>query len=183
MQDTNHLDINLGTQQPSGLGGWLILPSMGLLVSPLLMAKSVYDAYSPLMSTQTLALLANTQLPSHNPRLLPVVGLELLVNIAFILFTLTIIPKFFKKQASVPTLMAIWYAVPVAIHVVDIVLTDFAVSKTSVDAQLTSDAVKAVLIAAVWIPYFMRSIRVKNTFGQNAFGKTSTTANSASAPA
>ena len=183
MQDSNHLDINLGKQQPSGLGGWLILPSLGLLISPLLMVKSLYDAYSPLMSAEALQLLTNTQLPTHNPRLLPVVGLELLINIAFVLFTLVIIPKFFKMQASVPKLMVIWYAAPVAIHALDIILTAFAVSKASADPQLTGDTVRAFLIAAIWIPYFMNSIRVKNTFGQNAFGKTSPAENSASAPA
>lgn len=181
MQVANHLDIKLGNPQPSGIGGWLILPCIGLLLSPLRIAKTAYDTYSPIMKMETLELLANTQLPSHNPRLLPVLGAELLINIAFILFTLAIIPQFFRKHAGVPKLMVIWYSISVAAQFLDMIFIMYTDTKTGLDTQLTKDAIKATVIAAIWIPYFMRSVRVKNTFGQNAFCKASTADNIAAA--
>ena len=135
------------------------------------MLKSLYDVFSPLIRMKTLELLANPQLPSYNPALLAVVAVELLANVGFIIFTLVIIPKFFKKQASAPNLMVIWYATSVVINALDIVLTAFTITKDGIDPKLSIETVRAVVIAAIWIPYFMHSVRVKNTFGQNAFSK------------
>jgi hypothetical protein len=182
MQDANHLDINLGKPQPSGLGGWLALPSIGLLVSPFIMAKMVYETYVPLMKMEVLTLLANTQLPSYNPRLLPVLGVELFINIAFFLFTLAIIPQFFRKKATAPKLMVIWYASAIAIQIVDVILTAYVDPKTGIDPDLSKAIIKTTVIAFIWIPYFMQSVRVKNTFGQNAFSKTGATENIAALP-
>ena len=43
--------------QPSGIGGWLVLPALGTLVTPFLLAKTAYDNVEALLTFQVSATL------------------------------------------------------------------------------------------------------------------------------
>jgi Na+-driven multidrug efflux pump len=74
---------------------------------------------------------------------------------------------FFKRRTSVPRLISVFYLVSLIIPLLWLVVyhTILPVEFVTEDTAISSrDILRAVLIAAIWIPYFNKSKRVKSTF-------------------
>lgn len=171
---------------PKGLGGWLILPLLHFLVLPIaypaLFAVSVAAELKAgsggdgeTLNADTLSVLLQlsfqdwVQIIAADPAsfqelavalgmILPVFGLWVLSIVCLI--------QMLRKSAALPTLAIVHYAIAVAVTV-----GYLAVSHTSLleftaaeQKQALRDAVRTFWAALIWIPYFRRSRRVKNTF-------------------
>jgi hypothetical protein len=147
---------------PSGLGGWLVLPIIGLFLAPVQQIISVLD-------TGYLGILRSARTLSHPQAAL--LYAELLASIvlnfiapAFLLFFL------FKRWDMFPGWFVVWaasvlvYALadPLAAHLV------FPESFPNAADAFDEDTVKGISRAAwgaiIWIPYMLNSKRVRNTF-------------------
>jgi hypothetical protein len=72
---------------------------------------------------------------------------------------------FFRKSARVPRLFIVWLACHVIINIIDRALTNYLPLATEQsDHEVVSGLGRSITNAAIWIPYFIWSIRVKNTF-------------------
>ena len=115
---------------PQGIGGWLLLPALYVVLQPLLGLGG--GALSFWVSA------------TGGSRDVIFLGGPLL---AYGVFSTWVAVQFFRKKASAPGLFIAMLVVNVGLAV-----------------AVHSDPARAVVVAAVWTPYFLMSSRVKATF-------------------
>jgi transglutaminase-like putative cysteine protease len=149
--------------QGQAIGGWLVLPAIGLVLSPFVMGfqifSSDYFARANWLGLQNLDI--------ENPGALSAVfGAELFVNILFLIFSLLLAVLFFTKRTSLPKLIIGFYAVNFAFTLIDLFVYDYLVPSYMLEDDPTpyTEATRSFIAAAIWIPYFLVSERVKKTF-------------------
>jgi len=154
------------TTEPKGIGGWLVLPTLGLLISPLRFGFQFYSSMLPVLVPSAWNALTNSSSPAYHPLWGPLIVFEVVSSLALFIFTLRLLWLFFKKSNRVPELFVMWFVLSVALQVVDILFAAQipAVAVQQTDFESVKDLISSLFAAAIWIPYFKRSKRVKNTF-------------------
>ncbi len=147
---------------PKGFGGWLILPMIGLVLSPFRMAVQFFTDLWPVFKPDVWRQLNDASLPGHQPMLPTMIIVESVVNVAMLVFTLALVWYFFTKSRHTPRLYIVWLVLLVVIQVVDSALVSSL--GVPIDKDSMRDLIRSVITSAIWIPYFLVSKRVKNTF-------------------
>jgi hypothetical protein len=138
------------TDGPKGIGGWLILPTIGTVVSPFLMAFSTYQSAAALSSSLSAGLQS-------------FIVLEALFNGGLAIAWVVAAFALFTHKRFYPKLF-------VAILVITLIGTvlDVAVAVSMYNADLDANDVRglirSVIGLAIWGPYMFVSKRVRNTF-------------------
>ncbi|MEQ8242621.1 DUF3857 domain-containing protein [Fulvivirga sp.] len=149
-------DIEITNPKNLAIGGWLILPAIGLCFTPVRMAfelvnsDNFYDAnfwYSHFLNKDF--------------KLLALITFEFLYNFLFTAFSLLVVVLFFQKRTSAPLMIKILYAISLVITLVDNFFANQLVAGVQIDFK---SIFQSAVAAAIWIPYFSNSNRVKNTF-------------------
>ncbi|MEM8900057.1 MAG: DUF3857 domain-containing protein [Bacteroidota bacterium] len=145
------------------IGGWLILPAIGITITPLFaiiriyrqeyFSQAIYDGIDAVgKGTNQLGFL---------------VGVELVYNHLYIVFSILLVVLFYKKRSSLPSLASIFYAVAFLIPLIDIIWLE-SISPDYLDEASKTDTYgtigRSLISALIWIPYFNISKRVKQTF-------------------
>ena len=135
------------------IGGWLLLPLawllMTLLSSALVMIVYLSALFNPEMRDQLLLQQGGFQLTW---------GLSLLTSILVLGYSGWVSWMFFKRSRRLPRHYIIWLLLTVLLAIKSFAFTPVADS-SAVQALLIS-----LLAAAIFVPYFKRSRRVKETF-------------------
>jgi hypothetical protein len=154
------------TNGPVGIGGWLLLPALGLIVTPLVIAFGFYKDLLPALTPAVWNAVTDPDSAAYNTWWGPLIVYEVLINLALFIFTLWLLWNFFTRSRRVPTLFVIWLAVTAGTRIVDYMLTSHipAMADKPPDPADLRDLVRSIVGAAIWIPFFLRSKRVKNTF-------------------
>jgi hypothetical protein len=97
-----------------GLGGWLILVAIGLLLAPLLIMFTIFSVDIPLLFGTR----ARDYLSLHQG-LSAVVAFETLTNIVFLFLLGFLIVLFFRKKRSFPTYMIFFYVLQSVVILAD----------------------------------------------------------------
>jgi len=142
-----------------GIGGWLILPIIHLLIFIASVGWGFYVGVSE-ASPQV-----NT--PSDSDLTSPVLALGILSVVGFI-YAIVCLVRLLQRKANIPALMVCFYVLNVAIAA----LTVYAKLPDDkrfdfLDPTAASPAmslVRTTIFATIWITYFLRSERVRNTF-------------------
>lgn len=141
-----HATNDYAATMPMGIGGWLILPAIGLVLSPIRAAISLFRMgelarYSWLFS------------PLY------------LIDLSMIIATVIIAVLFFgKRRIAVPSIIGLMIAGP-PVAIVEAILVQRIVGVDNYSAiNAIPDIVGSFIAALVWILYFLNSRRVKNTF-------------------
>ncbi len=138
------------------IGGWLILPAIGLCISPF---RIVYDLFN-MPQVYDSQMWANL-LALKRYGLFGFVFVEHVYNMVLVPFTILIVVLFFKRRSSLPRIISIYFAVRCVVAVADVVAVGHV---DTADASFYRNMVQGIVAAAVWIPYFNVSTRVKETF-------------------
>jgi transglutaminase-like putative cysteine protease len=140
------------------IGGWLVLPAIGVILSPLRLAVDFFKSPEFLNGENWVINYVN-----GHPLLSALGVTEQIYNVSLAVFSVLMVILFFQRRSSVPKLMIYYYAVPAVWTVVDPILVELiAPGQNSGDPTLS--IFQAVIGAAIWIPYFSLSHRVKRTF-------------------
>jgi len=135
------------------IGGWLLLPLAWLLItllsSALVMIVYLSALFNPEMREQLLLQQGGFQLTW---------GLSLLTSILVLGYSTWVSWMFFKRSRRLPRHYIIWLLLTVLLAIKSFAFTPVADS-SAVQALLIS-----LLAAAILVPYFKRSRRVKETF-------------------
>jgi hypothetical protein len=149
----------------NGLGGWLILIGIGIVFGPLQMLMEFIPLYSEMFTNGSYEVLTTPGSIAYNPFWAPVVITELLVNILILLTAVYIAVKFFTKKSNFPK----WYIGLAVFTLVFLVIDAFAIKLVLPNAAVFDpDTVKEIFLQVfrvlVWVPYMLKSKRVKATF-------------------
>ncbi|NER17140.1 DUF2569 family protein [Spongiivirga citrea] len=147
-----------------GIGGWLILPAIGITITPFVLIVGVLTGGFLDESTWV-------ALGSYDAATRIEIGalylFELVYNVGSMIFVILLCILFYSKRTSLPKLIIIFYVLNVVFQIIDIVLADLILSDvlTNTDYKNSSKGIiRGIIAAAIWIPYFFKSERVKNTF-------------------
>lgn len=138
------------------IGGWLILVGIGVSVTPFRLLYDLITADYLLDGTAWLSMWRN-----GNYTYFVILVIEHIYNILYFLFATLVLILFFQRRSSVPRLISIMFAVSGFFTIADSLLAVQLDPESTLDR---TEIVRAIVAAAIWIPYFYKSQRVKRTF-------------------
>jgi len=146
---------------PLSIGGWMVLPLIGLFLSPFVMAYSIVDAWDDEMIS-TLASFLDRSNSFANPTYVLLVLVEHFVDISMVILPIFLIVQFFQQRTSLPRII-IFYLIFRFVWAA--LLSTIMVQMELADPQeVYGDVFRLLVAAALWGPYFASSQRVKDTF-------------------
>ena len=149
----------------SGLGGWLILIQIGLWFTLVMLLAQISQSVLPILNTETWEILTSKDSGYYHPLWGPMIIFEAIYNILFLLFTVYVIVAFYRKKAILPRLMIIFYSLSLTVVIVDsLMLSQIPMARELADGSSIRDIARSAIACAIWIPYFIKSERVQNTF-------------------
>jgi Protein of unknown function (DUF2569) len=155
------------SQQKSlkGIGGWLILPLLGLILSPLRLIYMIYEDMWPIFSSDYWEDLTSPDSASYHPLWTSVLIFEVAGNLTIFLLGLAALLYFLKKSRKAPRLVILWLFLGLAFVAADSYFRGYIPGATEqYEAIPSSELWRAGITAAIWIPYFLASKRVRATF-------------------
>lgn len=147
LDDVSHLQ---------GIGGWLILVAIGLVLGPIVVFGQTLISLVPVLFAE------QTQhfLETH-PALHAIIIGEVVTNAIFVAILVWLNFLFFTKKRAFPSFMIFYLVFQVVITVAD----GYAAFRLMPShAQVGMAAARAIIGACIWIPYLLVSRRVKLTF-------------------
>ena len=135
------------------IGGWLLGPLAWLIVQLISISVTLVKFTYVLFSPQTLALLKDL-----GPSNVTLLALSFISFVAMWYYTMWLTVAFFRRRSNVPKHYIIWLMVGVILAV-----KAFAFSPIADDLAVRQ-LLLPLLAAALIVPYFKRSTRVKRTF-------------------
>ena len=151
------------TKTPRGVGGWLVVPIFGFVAVIGLTIKNFYDA--ALLWNGIWAILVGS-IPESGALRMPMILSELF-GVGIIISASLCLYRIFFSKVGVRQITTIHYSL-LFFAMLNEVWLDYMLSITFTDTpqdpSVIKDAVRAAVAAAVWVPYFWISKRVKNTF-------------------
>ncbi len=144
------------TQELSGIGGWLVLPAIGLVLSPILYAVTIVRSF---VSGFGYNVFENV-----------LFGILLLIKVGLFVFICILAYSFFKKSKATPHLFARYMQALLGVsciyflHGVFIQYWKYGLVHSYAGPLLSSNLIGIAIACAIWIPYFRRSRRVAATF-------------------
>jgi hypothetical protein len=147
------------------IGGWLLLFAIGLVIYPVRAVFSLGTQILPAFASTTWTGLTRPDAPNYHPLWKPLLIFELAGNVLLALCVLWLLVWFFQRRKAAPRLAIIF-----------LVLNLFYVGADTLWAwnlpgggqplafATLRDVVRTAVACLIWIPYFIFSKRVKETF-------------------
>src|SRR5208337_3416079 len=150
-----------------GLGGWLILVGIGVLVAPFKTGTVLINTFLPIFSHGMWAILTDPTSNAYHPLWGPYILSEVITNIGLLAASSYMILLFFKKSKS----FSKWFMTISILSLLIIIVDTFAVKlilpgKPVVNLAFIENTTTAFVTCLIWVPYMLVSKRVKSTFVQ-----------------
>lgn len=151
------------SQDLEGLGGWLILVGFGLFIRPCWLVYALYDGRAAFFNATVWERLTSTSSELYNPHFSLVAPLEMLTYLFMLIYSLLLLVLFFRRSHLFPRAIQIYFGCTIATAA--FMIWDISMMQTDpVGMEAYGSLFQTVVAAAVWIPYFQVSRRVKLTF-------------------
>ena len=159
----SNLVDNQGSPGPCGIGGWLVLPIIGFVGTILLTGwnqlqwLSEIDGLVAIFEAQSGPLVA-LKVPT---------ALSLFAACLVILSASYCLYLIFVKNHAIINFATAHYLILASAGLADVWLANAlekAIPGMKSDPTIAANAVRLIMIACIWIPYFQVSKRVRNTF-------------------
>jgi hypothetical protein len=142
----------------NSIGGWLIIVGGGLYLTPFVIGYFIYDSGYFNEITWQLFMDSYGEQPFLTGGL---IFFELMFNLAVIFSAVFLIVLMHQKRATFPKLY-IYFRVAILVGL--ILDTVLCVQLLGVEVAEFKDLFRAIIGAAIWIPYMLNSERVRETF-------------------
>lgn len=148
-----------------GIGGWLILVAIGLVVTPIRIVLLIIGTYPDIFSSGTWEFLTTLGSEAYSPLWAPIIAGEILINCGLLLVWLYMAYRFFTKRKDFPK----WYIGVAVFSLLFIVADAFSIKlvlpgEPVFDSDTIKELMRSVVMVAIWVPYMLVSKRVKATF-------------------
>ena len=145
----------------TGFGGWLILPMLGIILSIFILPATIYAQNIEVIEYWDV--LTNPLSEAYIPLFKELIYFEVLGNSILYAVLLFLCYVFFTKKKITIKVYIFFQLFSLVLIVSDIVL-----AMTLLDLELEpsdiKDIIRGLFSCVIWIPYFLLSVRVKNTF-------------------
>lgn len=158
MSNANSTEAAAG---PVGIGGWLILPVIGLFLTPIQGLAQMGD-YSGLIKNMQYLTAAQGGF----------VWLEIVANLVIVVaMPIFLLVQLFQRKALFPKAYVVWAVANIAFEFLDLIVAQvlfgeiFERSDTKlIDGDTLKSILRSLILVVVWVPYMLNSVRVRNTF-------------------
>lgn len=153
------------SEQPEGIGGWLILVVLGLVISPIRITMTLFNDVLPIFTSSAWQSLTTSGSPLYHSLWAPLIWLEVVGNVGAVALGLVTLVLLFRKSKKTPAWAIAWLVWAAFFVTADYCLANLipAVASQS-DHKSLKEMSRSITSALIWIPYFKVSKRVKNTF-------------------
>ena len=153
-----------GHTAPSGIGGWLYLVALGLCLTPVRLVLEIGRGLR-LLDPATWHAVTTPVRPAYHPLFGPLIVGELAANGILLLWTFGLLYLFFTRRRIFPPVMVTFLIVRVLIQAADLLVALLIpVAAAAIGPSVYSALGGSLVLVLVWVPYFLRSRRVDNTF-------------------
>jgi len=154
---------------PRGIGGWLIFVVIGLVATPLFNFHYVFNELMPFFEPENWIEFTTVGGDFYHPLFGTIVILELVYNISIPLLAIWLLILMYMKRTFFIKLMLIYLISSLVLGLLlGLITNNVTNSIFEIDTDSQFEFVKSILqmiiSSAIWIPYFIVSKRVKNTF-------------------
>jgi len=164
----NSVDSNLSTQKTNKIGGWLYLIAIGIIFSPI--SNAIH--FKQLVE---IALNANWEfIWQKGPMAILTIVFQFSMQGYMLIFSVILVVLFFYKSYKFPKMFIIYIS---SIFILGLISIYFTASVPNIEKKLIAEAIafpiSIFIMALIWVPYLLKSKRVKRTFitGKNLTNK------------
>ncbi|MGF1794050.1 DUF2569 domain-containing protein [Photobacterium frigidiphilum] len=148
-----------------GLGGWLILVGIGIIISPLRIVTLIFPIYTDIFSNGVWEVLTTPGTEVYNSLWAPVLMGEVVINGGLVIAWLFMAFLFFSKKKVFPK----WYISIMVFTLLFIFLDALAMNavlpnEPVFDPETIQEFVRQLIATIIWVPYMLVSKRVQATF-------------------
>ena len=160
MNDNNEL---------KGLGGWLILVGLGVVIGPFRLAYESGPMFYSIFTDGSFEYLTTPGTEAYHQLWGPLLIFEAIYNLLMVLACLYLIYLFFSKHYLFPKTYIAIVLISAVFIPLDAWLGSFVITDEPMfDPATTKEFARTIFTAVIWVPYMLLSERVKATFVENA---------------
>jgi hypothetical protein len=149
---------------PSGIGGWLILVAIGLILTPFRVAHALYES-SSLFSLNSWHELTVPGGSLYHPAMAPYCIFSILGNLTLLACSIVVASLFFNKRRTFPRLYICLLVGGMLLMTIDYawgsMMPPTAEEMTAADLR---QVFRGWIACLIWVPYTLVSKRVRATF-------------------
>jgi hypothetical protein len=150
--------------EPSGIGGWLYAVAVGVCIAPIRIGAEIVKGLRPL-DPATWHAITTPGTRAYHPLFGPLIVGELVVNAALFIWAGVLLYLFFARRRSFPGVMITFMITRVVFQAADLgVALMIPITAVRIGPPVYGALAASVLVALIWVPYFIRSRRVQLTF-------------------
>jgi hypothetical protein len=163
-------DLLLLEPEPEGIGGWLVLPLIALILAPLTLVWGLVFGLLPDFRADAWRRLTSPGSDLYSPYWPHYLVTKSVLDVALSICTVLLLVLFLQRRRQVPLLMTCFYLAAAGVGIFDLLSVRYFSGHVPAMAQSTLAQgevlrlVRALVPLLIWIPYFRRSVRVRNTF-------------------
>ncbi len=149
----------------SGIGGWLILPMIGLVITPLRLGFMLITMHLQIFLSGSWGILTTAGSDAYHPLWAPLILFEIFANTVLMSWSVALLVLLFAKSHHFPKWIILLYLTSLGVIALDMALSQSipAVAEQN-DPSAATELFRSIVAAIIWIPYFIKSERVRNTF-------------------
>ncbi len=154
----------------SGIGGWLVLPLLGLVLTVFSAGKGFLSETLPSLRAEAWSQLTSPDSPVYSNFWAPYIVISGLFNLVLVGSAITLLVFFFRRRRAVPFLISLFYAFGVVTASFEALSVRYLSNELPglMEPEEVRIAylgiVRSVVVALVWVSYFRVSTRVRATF-------------------
>ncbi|MCQ6560448.1 DUF2569 family protein [Paenibacillus mendelii] len=157
--------LNRGDLEINGLGGWLILVQFSLWFALVGSVLYLTAGILPLFAGETWERLTSPDSPAYDAMWTIIIPFEAIGNaVLIIILTVVLILLYKKKRWFVPAAILYFTVVLMLTSVGFMLAQSIPLIAEEGVGKSVSKIIRNLFTCLIWIPYFLRSVRVKNTF-------------------
>ncbi len=159
------LPPSLHSRQLEGLGGWLVVVAIGLFFRPFMFINACVALGPSIFHLDVWRNLTLSGNAAYHPLWMPILLFELTYNMLAVIFSLLLLVLFFQKRQAWPRCFIAFMVFMLCGVVIDQMLAaNIPAVVKSGGGNPSKDLTQIFFAAAIWIPYTLRSERVRATF-------------------
>lgn len=148
-----------------GLGGWLILVGIGVVIGPFRLAYEFGPLYYSIFTDGGFEYLTTPGTDAYHQLWGPILIFETVFNSLLVVASFYLIYLFFSKHNFFPKLYIAIVLFSVVFIPLDAWIVSFVIPDEPIfDPVTTKEFARSLLATIIWVPYMLVSKRVKATF-------------------